>query len=55
MIGVSTEAGELLDHFRFKTNEECEKILNNLKRKTRLREEASDVLCFYCCLLKETI
>lgn len=46
VIGVSTEAGELLDHFRFKTNEECEKILNNLKRKDEIAEEASDVLWF---------
>lgn len=46
VIGVSTEAGELLDHFRFKTDDDIKQILENSKRKEDIAEEAADVLWF---------
>lgn len=46
VIGVSTEAGELLDHFRFKTEDDVKKILENSERKEHIAEEAADVLWF---------
>ena len=44
-IGIITEASELLEHFRFKSEEECEKILNSDKR-NEITEELADIMFF---------
>ncbi len=44
-IGISTEAGELLDLFRFKNEEQINKIMSGEKR-TQVSDELSDVLYF---------
>jgi NTP pyrophosphatase (non-canonical NTP hydrolase) len=45
-IGISTEAGELLDLFRFKKETECESMLKEPKHRTKIEDEISDVLFF---------
>ncbi|HLC95963.1 MAG TPA: nucleotide pyrophosphohydrolase [Candidatus Nanoarchaeia archaeon] len=44
-IGIITEAGELLENFRFKSEQETDEILHSDKRK-EITEELSDVLFF---------
>lgn len=44
-IGISTEAGELLDIFRFKSDEECRELLTG-KAREHVEEELADVLFF---------
>ena len=44
-IGISTEANELLQIFRFKSEEDM-KILMNSEKKTEVEEELADVLYF---------
>lgn len=43
-IGISTEAAELLDLFRFKNNEEIQDTVNN--RREYIEDELADVLFF---------
>lgn len=43
-IGVATEAGELLQHFRFKNSEQVEKYFE--KHREELSDEIADVLFF---------
>lgn len=45
-IGISTEAGELLDLFRFKNSDEINDMMINDIKKERISEELSDVLYF---------
>ncbi len=45
-IGVSTEAGELLDLFRFKSPEEVEAMFRNAREREDIEDEVSDVLFF---------
>jgi NTP pyrophosphatase (non-canonical NTP hydrolase) len=45
-IGISTEANELLDIFRFKSNEQMTEMFNNEISKTHIKEEIADVLFF---------
>lgn len=45
-IGVSTEAGELLDLFRFKSPEEVEGMFRNPREREDIEDELSDVLFF---------
>ena len=45
-IGIVTEASELLDLFRFKSDEECRAILEDGTGSERVREELADVLYF---------
>ena len=45
-IGVSTEASELLEHFRFKPEKEVEEMFKNEKKRTEIAEEMADVLYF---------
>ncbi len=47
-IGVSTEANELLDIFRFKTEKQVDEMFKNEKKRTEITEEMADVL--YCLL-----
>ena len=43
-IGIITEAAELLDHFRFKSEEDIKQILKS--KKQEISEELADVLYF---------
>jgi NTP pyrophosphatase (non-canonical NTP hydrolase) len=45
-IGVSTEAGELLDLFRFKSLEEVEAMFRDAGERGDVEDEAADVLFF---------
>ena len=45
-IGVSTEAGELLDLFRFKSPEEVEAMLRDARERAEIEDEMSDVFFF---------
>ncbi len=45
-IGVSTEAGELLDLFRFKSPGEVEVMFHNALEREDIEDELSDVLFF---------
>ncbi len=45
-IGISTEAGELLDIFRFKNNEDMADIMETPAKRERVEEELADVLFF---------
>lgn len=44
-IGISTEANELLELFRFKSEDDMKRIMNSDK-KTEVEEELADVLYF---------
>ena len=44
-IGIITEASELLEHFRFKSENEVKSILNSNKR-NEINEEIADILFF---------
>lgn len=45
-IGISTEANELLDIFRFKTEEQMKEILMKEYSRVHVEEEIADVLFF---------
>lgn len=45
-IGISTEANELLDIFRFKSTEQMLEMFNNDSTKIHIEEEIADVLFF---------
>jgi len=45
-IGVSTEAGELLDLFRFKSPDEVEAIFHDAREREEVEDEIADVLFF---------
>ena len=45
-IGVVTEAGELLDHFRFKSDREISEMMEEPMRREEIADELSDVLYF---------
>ena len=45
-IGISTEAGELLDIFRFKSGEDMEHIMADPGKRAHVEEELADVLFF---------
>lgn len=45
-IGMVTESSELLDIFRFKSQEDVSRIMEDPKRSAHVREELSDVLYF---------
>ncbi len=45
-IGISTEAGELLDLFRFKTQQQMEEMLKDNGKRGSIEEEISDVFYF---------
>tara|TARA_B100000315_G_C14364142_1_gene489828 strand:+ start:352 stop:711 length:360 start_codon:yes stop_codon:yes gene_type:complete len=44
-IGIITEASELLEHFRFKSENEVEEIIKSEKRK-KIIEELADIMFF---------
>jgi len=45
-IGVITEASELLEHFRFKDEEEVQEMLKDAEKRREISEEMADVLYF---------
>lgn len=45
-IGIVTEAAELLDHFRFKSKEEVETLMNTTEKKKEVTEELADTFYF---------
>lgn len=45
-IGVITEAGELLDHFRFKSEKQMEEMFKNPEKKAEISDELADVFYF---------
>lgn len=45
-IGISTEAGELLDHFRFKTLDQMDAMMIDPSRKEEISDELADVFFF---------
>ena len=45
-IGISTEASELLQHFRFKSGSEVEQAMANPQTKAKIVEEIADILFF---------
>lgn len=45
-IGISTEANELLDIFRFKTNEQMVRMFQDSVIKVNIEDEIADVLFF---------
>lgn len=45
-IGIITESSELLEHFRFKSEEEMEKMFKDPKKREQISEEVADVFYF---------
>ena len=45
-IGIITEASELLEHFRFKSEKEVEKMLLDSNKKDKISEEMADIFYF---------
>ncbi|MBS3167163.1 nucleotide pyrophosphohydrolase [Candidatus Woesearchaeota archaeon] len=45
-IAISIEAGELLEHFRFKSEKEIELMFNNSKKKEDICNEIADILTY---------
>ena len=45
-IGLSIEAAELLEHFRFRSNEECSERLSDAEFRRQVGHELADVLYF---------
>lgn len=53
-IAISIEAGEILEHFKFKTNEEIRQYLDNKENTKELSYELADVLHFLFLLANVT-
>ncbi len=45
-IGLITEASEVLEHFRFKSKEEVEKMFENSEKREEIEDEIADVMWF---------
>lgn len=45
-IGISTEAGELLEYFRFKTESQIAEKFENKEKKDKISQELSDIFYF---------
>lgn len=45
-IGISTEANELLDIFRFKSTDDINEIMSNIEKREHVEEELADVFFF---------
>ena len=45
-IGIVTEASELLQHFRFKSEKQVEKMFKDPSKRQEISEEVADVLYF---------
>lgn len=53
-LAMSIEVSEVLEHFRYKTNEEIMEYLNEAKSKRELSHEIADVLYYVILLADET-
>ena len=53
-IALSIETSEILEHFRFKTNEEIKEYLKNLDNKNKLGHEIADAMYFLFILANES-
>ena len=45
-IGVITEASELLEHFRFRSDEEMQAMFDDLEKRAEIESEVADVFFF---------
>ena len=45
-IGISTEANELMDLFRFKSNDQMKEMMKDKKKRERIGEALADTLIF---------
>ena len=45
-IGVATEAGELLEHFRFRSDDDVEALFRDASARSEIAAEMADVLIF---------
>jgi len=45
-IGIITESSELLEHFRFKTNDQIEELFTIEKSRNEIAEEMADIMIF---------
>jgi NTP pyrophosphatase (non-canonical NTP hydrolase) len=45
-IGISTEAAELLEHFRFQSDEQIQQLFNDPSSFKQIQDEVADVLIF---------
>ena len=45
-IGISTESAELLEHFRFKSDDEIKEMISNTQKRNEISEEMADILFF---------
>lgn len=45
-IGISTESAELLEKFRFKTEEQIAEMLKNPKKREEMSDELADIMFF---------
>jgi len=45
-IGIVTEASELLQHFRFKSEQQINEMFKNETKRQEISEEMADILCF---------
>src|SRR3989344_7435965 len=45
-IGIITESSELLEHFRWKSENEVKDLLNNPKEREEIESEMADILYF---------
>lgn len=43
---ISIEAGELMEHFLWKTDEEIEELLDDSQTQKEIRDELADIVCF---------
>ena len=53
-IALSIEAGEILEHFRFKTHEEILEYIKDQENKKKLSHELADVFMYLLVLANET-
>ena len=45
-IGIATEAAELLEHFRFKSDKEVEELFGNPLKREEIEDEMADIFSF---------
>jgi NTP pyrophosphatase (non-canonical NTP hydrolase) len=45
-IGIITEASEVLEHFRFKSDKEVEEMFKNSEKREHIEDEMADVMWF---------
>ena len=52
-VGLSIEAAELLEHFRFRSNEEIEELLKESTKRQAIGHELADVLYFVLLICEQ--